>query len=101
VLFKAKRSMKLGIDPEVMWRPVARNLEVVEVDGTHATAVLPPFVDGLAHEISSRLQQSAGRHWLHGESGSQGKTHAGARIQDGACEPFTPHVDAAQAAPGK
>lgn len=59
VLFKAMKSVKAGVDTEEMWRPVLSNLEVVEVNGTHASAIVPPFVDGLAAEISSRLQAPA------------------------------------------
>lgn len=56
VLFKSWESAKRDlVDPVETWRPKVPELEVVEVDGTHATMIFPPFVHGLASEISIRL----------------------------------------------
>ena len=56
VLFKSWESAKRDlVDPVETWRPKVPELEVVEVDGTHANMIFPPFVHGLAAEISIRL----------------------------------------------
>lgn len=56
VLFKSWESAKRDlVDPVDTWRPKVAELEVVEVDGTHANMIFPPFVHGLAAEISIRL----------------------------------------------
>ncbi|QPF94557.1 alpha/beta fold hydrolase [Bradyrhizobium commune] len=56
VLFKSWESAKRDlVDPVETWRPKIPELEVVEVDGTHANMIFPPFVRGLASEIAARL----------------------------------------------
>ncbi|WP_167380942.1 alpha/beta fold hydrolase [Bradyrhizobium arachidis] len=56
VLFKSWESAKRDlVDPVETWRPKVPELEVVEVDGNHANMIFPPFVHGLAAEISIRL----------------------------------------------
>ena len=61
VLFKSMRVQSDLADRVKMWQPSIRRLEVVEVDGSHTTMVLPPHVHGLAAEISARLVQPAAR----------------------------------------
>ncbi len=56
VLFKSWESAKRDlVDPVETWQPKVPELEVVEVDGTHANMIFPPFVHELAAEISIRL----------------------------------------------
>jgi thioesterase domain-containing protein len=55
VLFKSKRDARDIVDTEDIWRPIIPRLEVVEIDGKHASMILPPLVHGLAAEIASRL----------------------------------------------
>lgn len=58
VLFQSSRANSDLADRVKMWRPSVRNLEIVEVGGSHTTMVLPPHVHGLAAEISARLVPS-------------------------------------------
>lgn len=58
VLFTSRRKASDIADRVKMWAPSVANLEVVEVDGSHTTMVLPPHVRGLAAEISARLVPS-------------------------------------------
>jgi thioesterase domain-containing protein len=62
VLFKSRRVKSDLADRVKMWKPSVPNLEVVEVDGSHTTMVLPPHVHGLAAEISARLVQGTATH---------------------------------------
>jgi thioesterase domain-containing protein len=55
VLFKSIRDARDIVDPENIWRPIIPQLEVVEVEGKHASMILPPLVHELAAEIASRL----------------------------------------------
>jgi thioesterase domain-containing protein len=64
VLFKSRRAQSDLADRVQMWRPSVRKLEIVEVEGSHTTMVLPPHVHGLAAEISARLVQTVAPHQL-------------------------------------
>jgi thioesterase domain-containing protein len=56
VLFKSKRDARDVVDTEDIWRPIIRQLDVVEIEGKHASMILPPLVHGLAAEIAARLR---------------------------------------------